>query len=214
MSWLSKLLPGRDDGTHLDQDAVDMLERWKALPEGDHNTAHFETRYSVVNTEATGLDLERDSLLSVGAIAIGEGQIASRDSYYAELDAHPDIRLAGLLSFVGKGPVVVFNADFNRTMLERTFEARLGFVPELLWLDLYILLPALFPEKIDRPARLANWMDIFGIETFQRHHALGDAWVIAQLMLAAQSRALSMAAISPRSLAEMERARRQLQRHT
>jgi DNA polymerase-3 subunit epsilon len=55
-------------------------------------------------------------------------------------------------------------------------------------------------------------MKAFGIETFQRHHALGDAWVIAQLMLAAQSRALQAGTSSARSLADLERNRRQLSR--
>ena len=52
-------------------------------------------------------------------------------------------------------------------------------------------------------------MAAFEIETFQRHHALGDAWAIAQLFLAAQSRALSLAVTNPRALAEHAQAYRQ-----
>lgn len=51
--------------------------------------------------------------------------------------------------------------------------------------------PRCFPERLERPGRLADWMAAFEIETFQRHHALGDAWAIAQLFLAAQSRTLA-----------------------
>ena len=52
-------------------------------------------------------------------------------------------------------------------------------------------------------------MAAFGIETFQRHHALGDAWAIAQLFLAAQARALSFSVTTPAGLAEHQVAFRQ-----
>ncbi|WP_341650249.1 hypothetical protein [Thauera humireducens] len=72
-------------------------------------------------------------------------------------------------------------------MLERTLEAHLGLAADWLWIDLYFALPALFPERFERPTRLADCMSSFGIETFQRHHALGDGWAIAQLFLAVQA---------------------------
>jgi len=103
---------------------------------------------------------------------------------------------------------VVFNASFNRNMLERALQEQLGLTTDFLWIDLYFLLPSLFPEKLERPSRLGDWMAAFGIETFQRHHALGDAWAVAQLLLAAQSRALSLAVATPRALAEHEQAYR------
>lgn len=212
MNWFSRFLPGRDGSAPSDAATRALINQWATLPDCDPNKPHFETRYVVVNTEASGLDLERDTLLSVAAIAIVEGQILPSDSYFATLGDQAAAALAGLLEFAGKRPLVVFSADFNRTMLERAFETHLGFTPELIWLDLYVLLPALFPERLARPARLAEWMDVFGIETFQRHHALGDAWVIAQLMLAVQARALAQGAHSARLLAEIERSRRQLQR--
>jgi len=214
VNWLAKLIAGRSDGGIQDPAVAEVLEQWRALEVADPTRPHFETRYTVLNTEATGLNLEQDSLLAVAAIAIDEGQIAPSQSYYAPLTPEPVVTLANLLSFCGKGPVIAFNAAFNRSMLERAFETHLGFVPELLWLDLYVLLPALFPERIDHPARLADWMNSFGIETFQRHHALGDAWAIAQLALAANSRALSSAYGSARVLADMERMRRQLRRQS
>ena len=104
---------------------------------------------------------------------------------------------------------MVFNASFNRSMLERAFQHHVGFTPSFVWIDLYLLLPSLFPEKLDRPARLADWMAAFGIETFQRHHALGDAWAIAQLFLAVQARALSFAVSTPAGLADHQSAYRQ-----
>ncbi len=212
MNWFDRLRAQRENTT-LTAANADALRCWQALPAADSARAHFETRYTVVNTEASGLDLEHDRLLAVAAIAIDNGLLDPEQSYYAALETDAETALLDLLVFAGKGPLVVFNADFNRGMLERAWRMRLGIEAELPWIDLHFLLPALFPERIEAPARLADWMAIFGIETFQRHHALGDAWAIAQLFLAAQARALQSGAGSARALIDLERSRRQLWRH-
>lgn len=209
MNWLNRLRPTRGDASQTSPAAREAVARWQALPQPELGRPHFDTRYVVVNTEATGLDLERDRVLAVGAIAIDGGLIDPRQCYYARLDEDPAGALAGLLSFCGKAPLVVFNAGFNRVALERAWTQWLEIEPEPLWLDLFWLLPAVFRPALDGPTRLAQWMKIFGIETFQRHHALGDAWAIAQLFIALQGRATRQGATTPRALAELERTRRQ-----
>ena len=209
MSWLSRLKAARSGAHALSPHAEQTLRKWQALPDAAVDRPHFETRYVVVNTEATGLDLDRDRLLAVGGLGVDGGLLHMDDAYYAQLDPAPTEALAGLLGLTGKSPLVVFNASFNRSMLERALEQHLGLTPSFVWVDLYFLLPSLFPEKRDRPARLAEWMAAFGIETFQRHHALGDAWAIAQLFLAAQARALSLGVSSPAGLVEHQNAFRQ-----
>ncbi|ANQ85366.1 PolC-type DNA polymerase III [Azoarcus olearius] len=212
MNWLTRLLPTRGDTPALDDELRTRLQAWQALAEPDLGRPHFEAAYTVLNTEATGLDLDKDTMLAVGAIRVDGGRFSPADGYYAPLSGQPAAALAGLLHFVGKGPVVVFNTGFNRVMLERALATHLDVAPTWQWLDLRVLLPALFPERIDRPARLADWMRAFSIETFQRHHALGDCWAIAQLFLAAQSRAMAQGAAHARALGDLERARRQLWR--
>lgn len=208
MSWLSRLKAARGGHT-LGAQAEETLQAWQALPEPVLDRSHFETRYTVVNTEATGLDLDQARLLAVGGIAVDAGLLHPGDACYARLEPAPADALVGLLGLAGKNPLVVFNASFNRSMLERAFQHHVGFTPSFVWIDLYLLLPSLFPEKLDRPARLADWMAAFGIETFQRHHALGDAWAIAQLFLAVQARALSFAVSTPAGLADHQSAYRQ-----
>lgn len=207
MNWLNRIIPGRGEAGDTNHPG---LAAWRALPEADLARPHFETRYVVVNTEASHLDLERARLLSVAAIGVNGGRITAADSHYATLGDTPAEALQSLLEVAGKAPLVVFNARFNRVLLERAFAAHFGLEPQLLWLDLYVLLPALFPELHNQPVRLAEWMASFGIETFQRHHALGDAWAIAQLLLAAQARAQQQGAGNARALADIERSRRQL----
>lgn len=209
-NWLTRLISGREDGVVLDGAAREALVRWRALPVPDLDLAHHESRYVVVNTEASGLKLDHDRLLAVAAIAVEGGLIDPAASYHAPVEPDPAAALANLLAFIGKAPVVVFNAGFNRGMLERAFDTHLGTQPALEWLDLFVLLPAFYGERIDGPARLGAWMQAFGIETFQRHHALGDAWAISQLLLGVLARARAEGVLTPRALAEAEHARRQL----
>ncbi len=208
-NWLGRLLTTRPGTTPLSDASTLALQSWLDLPPVDTGTAHFETRYIVVNTEASGLDLEKDRLLAVAAVAVDGGLLNPHDSYYGALAPAPGATLADLLLLSGKRPLVVFNAAFNRTLIERALDEHLGVALDCLWIDLYFLLPALFPQRVDRPARLAAWMESFGIDTFQRHHALGDAWAIAQLLLAAQAQASGRGAHSPSALADIERSYRQ-----
>ena len=85
MNWLAKLISGRNEAGALDAVVRESIAQWKALPESDPNRPHFECRYTVVNTEATGLNVDQDKLLSVAAIAVNEGLIAPAESYYATL---------------------------------------------------------------------------------------------------------------------------------
>ena len=97
--------------------------------------------------------------------------------------------------------VVVFNATFNRTMLERAFSEQLDFTPEFLWIDLHFLLPR-FASPSAWNVRSARRPDGLRGRDLQRHHALGDAWAIAQLFLGWRSRAHSRSRSPIRALAE------------
>lgn len=204
MSWLSRLLSNRADVSSLDTALRETLTQWHMLPAPDLNKSHFETRYVVVNTEATGANVARDRLLSVAAIAINRELVVSAESLYASLEPDPATALTNLLTFVGNDPVVVFNSAFNRKMLEHAFSQQLGVDPEWTWIDLYWVLGELFPVMPAQGARLAEWMRVFDIETFQRHHALGDAFAVAQLMLAVQSKARGRGIYTPKALSELE----------
>lgn len=211
MNWLTKMFSGDHPAADLPEDLRERLERWQTLAPPSLDATHDEIRYVVVNTEATGMDLSRDRLLAVAAIAIDDASLALRDAIELPLDK-PAEPLVELLEFIGKSPVVVFNADFNRQALMGAFETHLGFEPELEWLDAYWLLPCVFNDQHDRPVRLADWMKSMGIETFQRHRALGDAFALAKLLLAALSRASVRGHRSARSIIDLASTRKRLQR--
>lgn len=212
MNWLSRLVGGNAAADRLSPRLKAILEQWKDAPEPDLGRPHFETRYVVLNTEATGLDLDKDRLLALAALSIKAGVLSPDDATYNPIEADPAEALGSVLEFVGKSPVVVFNAGFNKTLIERAFDAHLGFTPEWHWIDLQWILPVLFSEKIAEQARLNNWIDAFGLETFHRHHALGDGLMIAQMLMAVLGRGSALGAVTARSLVDMERSRRAARR--
>jgi len=211
MNWLTKMFSGDDPAANLPDALRARLELWRELDNTSLDAAHDETRYCIVNTEATGMDLSKDRLLAVAGIGVTNSLIAHHDALELSFETPADA-LVALLEFVGKAPVVVFNAEFNRTALMNAFETHLGFEPDLVWIDAYWLLPSLFNDKHDRPVRLAEWMKSMGIETFQRHRALGDAYAIARLFLAAQSRASQRGHRTVRSIEDLALSRKRLQR--
>ena len=212
MNWLSRLVGGHAAAENLSPQLKDILERWKDIPEPDLGRPHFETRYTVLNTEATGLDLDKDRLLAIAALGVSGGLLSPGDAICHKLESSPAEALGKLLEFVGKAPVAVFNAGFNKTLVERAFDEHLGFTPEWQWIDLQWILPVLFSEKISEQVRLNSWIDAFGLETFQRHHALGDGLLIAQMLIAVLGRGSVLGAVTARSLTEMERSRRATKR--
>lgn len=209
MNWLTRLIPGRAAPT-LDFALRARLEHYASRPERNLGLAHFESRYVVVNTEAAGLDVDKDPLLAVAAIAVEGGVLRSQQAFHAPLGDAPEEALAGLLEFVDRCPVVIFNSGVNQTHLERAFDAHLGLSLDFAWIDLYWLLPVFFPEHFGSPARLAEWMTALGVETFQRHHALGDAYAIAQILLVTLMRCQAQGITTPQGLVETEKSRRWL----
>lgn len=207
MNWLSRFLPGSGPGLSPDQQA--SLEIAGSLPAPDLARSHYETRYVVVNTE-TGPADGAQRLLAVGAVAINRGLIHADDAWQARLGDKPADALIGLLRFIARAPVVVFNAPFNRGVLERAFEQHLGTLPALEWLDLMVLLPSLYPERIGGQARMDAWLGAFGVDRLDHRDALLEALAVAQLHQVALARARSQGLISPQDLLDTQSSRKWL----
>lgn len=180
---------------------------------------HFETRYVVLNTAASTLELENAELLAVAAVAVEGGSLRSADCLSLNLDqatAEITTALQQLINFSADSVLVVFNAGLNRSLIDAACEAHLpqrsAWNKDQRWLDLYFLLPALFSERRERPMRLQSWMKNFAIEAIETNdneRALADAWAIAQLLLAALARGNEIGAVTANALIEVERTHRQ-----
>ena len=211
----------------------DRLAAWQRRPRTDLTLAHARTRYVVVDVETTGLDLRRDSIIAIGAIGVRDGAIALDDGFdavlrqlHASADANilfhgiggetqlrgrePALAMLEFAEFAGKAPLVAFRAEFDRTMLERAMRDALGVRLDLPFIDLAFLLPALFRNTTCDS--LDDWIAHFQGDIASRHHALGDAYATAQLLLVALAAAESAGMGTAARLLATQKAQRWLGR--
>lgn len=164
-------------------------------------------RWVVVDCETSGLEVSRDRLLSIGAVAVRAGRVELADAFsrllrQAQASASENILVHGIgaqaqasgdeprrvledfVAYAGQAPLVAFHAPFDRAMLERAARAQ-GLRWRRQWLDVAELLRVLFPAHAKRCRGLDDWLGAFGIAHDARHDALGDALATAQLTLIA-----------------------------
>lgn len=181
------------------------LKAWQALPNPDLASPFHAARYVVVDVETSGLNLVKDKLISIGAVAVVRGQIDLADSFYVVLQqAHvsdkDNILLHGItgsaqtegipaaqallnfLAYLGKAPLIAFHVTFDQTMIRRAMRDHLGLNFKHKWSDVAYLAPALYPTLSAKLNSLDDWIDHFGIRNDARHHAMADALVTAQLL--------------------------------
>ncbi len=237
MEWVKKLFggaPGLPSVT-LDADRAAALAAWRKRPDDDFTRPHFRTRYVVVDVEASGLNMVKDRLISIGAVAVSGGMIDLQDTFEVvlrqdEVSSHENILIHGIggsaqrdgvepaaallafLDFVGKAPLVAYHAEFDQSMIDRAARAHLGAALDLRWIDLAWVLPELFRERIDAQVQLDNWLGEFGIGNFLRHNAVADAYATAQLLQVALTRGAALGKETAQVFMDMEKARRWLRR--
>lgn len=191
----------------LDQAQQQRLRLWQQLPAPAKAAPLARQRWVVMDSESSGLDLQRDRLLSIAAVAVEHAAIQVGQSFDCRLqqeqassDANilihgigaqeqragqaPADALLDFLDFAGRDILVAYHADFDRSMLDRALDQYTG-KQALQWLDLADLCPALFPKLAQGRKTLDDWLAAFDIEGFERHNALSDAWVTAELFLIA-----------------------------
>lgn len=219
----------------LDPALSRRLADWQALPEADLSLPLSQGRYVVVDVESTGLDIRRDQLIAIGAVAVQEGRIALADSFEVilrqeEVSDRDNILVHGIggqmqreglppaqalldfLAYLGKSPLVAYHAVFDATMIRRAMRQHLGLVWKRPWLDLAYVMPALLPDRAHSHKTLDDWTALFGITNYARHSALADALATAQLLLAALPLAAARKLSDYKTLQLHEKAERWLNR--
>ncbi|RON17327.1 3'-5' exonuclease [Pseudomonas frederiksbergensis] len=215
-SWLRPVTP------ILPGELQQRLERLPAVTElGDCSLR--EQRWVVLDLETTGLNLNKDRLLSIGAVVIEDGAIDfsqqfERTLQCTELKLGPSVLIHGLgpsaiaagsdpaqallelMEFVGDSPVLAFHAPFDQHMLGRALKEHLGYKLQHPFLDVADIAPLLCPLAHFREAGLDEWIDWFKLEVFERHNASADALATAELMLILFSRARQQQIHSPLNL--------------
>jgi DNA polymerase-3 subunit epsilon len=188
-------------------------------------------RYVVLDLETTGPRMMQDTIISIGAVGVAERAIRHDDAFervlrQAQASAHDNIlvhqiggqaqaageepaaALVDFLEHLGASIAVAFRAEFDETVLRREMETRLGIVLPARFLDLAMVLPALFPGR--QNDTLDDWIVHFGLPPIGRHHAIADAYAEAQLWLLALEQGHRAGLRTVRDLVELERAQRWL----
>lgn len=228
MSFLKRWFGG---GIDLPPELLDRLAAWRALADPATDQPFDASRFVVVDVESTGLDLNKDRLIAIGAVAFVNGRIDLADSFEVVLrqdkvsdkdnilihgiggeaqrdGAPPAEGLLDFLGYLGKSPLVAFHVTFDETMIRRAMKDYLGFDFKHAWLDLAYVMPGLLPDYARKYKALDHWSNHFQIANYARHSALADALATAQLFLCALPLARERKSAHYKSLQELEKAQR------
>ena len=186
-NWLSRFFGSRQSlpPVTLSPEQQSLLEEWQALPKPDLTRSHFRSRYVVADVETSGLNMETDTLISIGAVAVVNGQIDFRDSFQVVLrqdvvsttanillhgiggseqreGIEPADALLSFLQYLRHDPLVAYHALFDKTMIERAMREFLGLRLDQNWVDLAWVMPDLFRDRMDAQVGLDDWLNMFG----------------------------------------------------
>jgi len=192
-------------------------------------------RWVVLDLETSGLNTQRDQVLSIGAVVIEDGAIDFSQQFERTLyqrdhkltssvlihglgpsaiaaGCDPAEALLELMAFIGDSPVLAFHAPFDQRMLTRALKDHLGYRLQHPFIDIAELAPLLNPQITLREAGLDDWTACFGLEAIARHNASADAMVTAELALILFSQARRQQLDSPAQLDQhLQRWRRRQQ---
>lgn len=168
-------------------------------------------RMVVVDLETSGLNLQRDQLLAIGAVVIEDGAIDLSQQFECTLcqpghragastlihgiapsavaaGRDPAEALLAFMEFVDDSPLLAFHAPFDQHMLERALRETLGYRLRHPFLDVAVLAPLLCPDAPPYKG-LDEWLGHFRLQASERHHASADALATAELALILFSKA-------------------------
>jgi len=226
--WLTRWL---SRSPQLSARQQQRLDAWQALPRIVLHEPFSSTRCVVVDVETSGLNLLQDRLISIGAVAVVNGQIALGDSFAVVLQ-QPDasgkdnILLHGIsdaaqtggvpaadallafLDYLGTDALIAFHVTFDQTMIQRALRQHLGLIFRHPWLDMAYVMPALYPALAAKFRALDDWTAHFAIQNDARHNALADALVTAQLFQIALARARKKNIADFAAMRDLEQAQR------
>lgn len=228
MGWVDTLL-GRE--IKLTEAQRARLASWRALRRSSVDADLEGSRFVVVDVETSGLNLARDRLIAIGAVAVVNGKIDLSDSFEVVLQQEvtstkenilihgigggaqtggqvPVEALLAFLEYLRKDPLVAFHVTFDETMLRRAIRRFLGFGFKHPWLDLAYAVPGLYPALAGRFRALDHWLGYFNVRNYARHNALADAVSTAQLFMIAAKEAQRKRILDYQGMQRVEKAQR------
>jgi DNA polymerase-3 subunit epsilon len=187
------------------------------------------TRFSVVDTETTSIDPRSADVLSIGTCRVEGGAISLTETYEiavrpSALSDHENVLIHGIgharqaeggsrgealaAWIVSATPAVLvgYHALFDASVIARAARDSLGIRLSFEWLDIALLMPALFDDSRSLPQvqPLDHWLHRFAITNSGRHGAAADAYVTAQLLLMVLHRASTQGIRDVRGLRRLQ----------
>ena len=176
---------------------------------GDKNKQLDDIAYVVIDTELTGLDAKRDSIVSVGAIKMIGGRIEIGKSFYklvnpesaltaesviiheitpSEVKHKPDIAsvLSEFLEFCGDDVIVGYCTSIDMEFLNRETKRSIGTkiknpVVDIQAIQIWLSLWSRWEITWPNEYRLYDIAKHFEISVNGAHNAIGDAFITAQI---------------------------------
>jgi DNA polymerase-3 subunit epsilon len=168
-----------------------------------------EARWVMLDVETSGLDIRRDRLLAIAAIAlrvdwstrtlsvdlgdsfevvVRQEETSTKDNILLhgigaqkQRDGQdPLIALRAFADYAGNAPLLAFHAAFDQAMIGRYAREHLGADLPNPWLDIDHLCAVTY-EKV-RARALDDWMSHFGITCAVRHQAAADTLAECELL--------------------------------
>jgi len=168
-----------------------------------------EARWVMLDVETSGLDIRRDRLLAIAAIAlrvdwsnrtlsvdlgdsfevvVRQDEASTKDNILLhgigaqkQRDGQdPVIALRAFSDYAGNAPLLAFHAAFDQAMIGRYAREHLGADLPNPWLDIDHLCAVTY-EKV-RARALDDWMSHFGITCAVRHQAAADTLAECELL--------------------------------
>lgn len=203
----------------------ERLRRWIATPAASLVLPHGRARYVVVAVQPSGAGGRRERLLAIDAVAVENLRIDLANCYGAVLrqrragaaadvvphgiggeaqreGVDPAAAMLGFLEYLGKAPLVAFDAATTCGVVERAVRRVLGVPFTHPWLDLATLLPALHPDA--GCATLVQWLERSGLAEGLRGEAPASPIAVAQLLQAALDAATRAGLVNAWQLVEFQ----------
>jgi len=190
-------------------------------------------RFVAVDLETTGPNMHADRIISIGGVAVTGRTVRHQDAFEVVVRQDQESRvdnilvhqiggqeqrageepigaLLSFLEFLDGSIAVAFRAEFDATVLRRELQEWLGIRTRLRFLDLAVVLAALFPNTPNDS--LDDWTAYFKLPPIGRHHAIADAYANAQLLLLALEQAQRLDLQTAGDLLDLEKSQRWLGR--
>ena len=190
-------------------------------------------RFVAVDLETTGPNMHADRIISIGGVAVTGRTVRHQDAFEVVVRQDQESRvdnilihqiggqeqrsgdepigaLLSFLEFLDGSIAVAFRAEFDATVMRRELHEWLGIRTRLRFLDLAVVLAALFPNTPNDS--LDDWAAYFGLPPIGRHHAIADAYANAQLLLLALEQAQRLGLMTAGDLLDLEKSQRWLGR--